>query len=295
VRKGFYPDAPKFPFVPGYEFAGTVEKPDNDGMFKTGDRVLGAKMFGAQAEYISAEPELLFRIPDEMTFDDASALPVNYLTAYYALYRLANVRKGEKVLIHSCAGGVGTAAVQLAKLKGAVIFGTTSRDDKVSYLDKIGVDFPINYKKHGFADMVKSKIGDSGIDIVLDPVGGDTFRESYKLLGAGGRVICYGVADLTAGSRFNFPRLIWKFLRVPSVRRLNLIQNNRGVFGLAINRLLSDADEVREVITELLQLVKGGGIKPEISKVYDFKNCAEAHRHLESGKSTGKIILNFVK
>ncbi len=295
ARKGFYPDSPKFPFIPGYEFSGIIEHIDDSSSFDTGDRVVGIANFGAQAQYILAEPDQLYKIPDGIDFNSAAALPVNYLTAYYALYRFAGIRTGERVLIHSCAGGVGTAAVQLAKLNQAEVFGTTSSNDKVDYLKKIGVDYPINYKKEDFSKVVSCLVGKKSIDIVLDPVGGLTFRKSYKLLSEGGRIICYGVADLAAGSRLNLPRLIWKFLSIPSVRTLNLIQNNKGIFGLALNRLLSNADEVGMVMEELLCLAKEESIKPEITKVYDFRECAEAHRYLESGKTTGKLVLNFVK
>ena len=293
VRRGLYPDAPKFPFISGYEYSGIVEDDNNCGIFQKGDRVLGVAMFGAQAQYIAANPLQLFKIPDSMSFDLAAALPVNYLTAYYALVRFAGLRDNETVLIHSCAGGVGTAASQLAKERNAVVFGTTSSDDKVKYLENIGIDYPVNYRQSDYSRKVDEITNGKGVDIVLDPVGGPNFRKSFKLLKSGGRIVSYGVADLTAGGRFNLPRLIWKFLTIPSVRTLNLIQSNRGVYGLALNRLLDNADEVGMVIKELLGKFENGSIKPVISRVFDFKEVASAHEFLESGKSTGKIVLNF--
>jgi synaptic vesicle membrane protein VAT-1 len=293
VRKGMYPDAPSFPFIPGYEFAGTVEKTCYCGTAKPGDRVVGVTMFGAQAEYIAIDESQLLPIPDELSFAQAAAIPVNYLTAYYALLRLGNLRENEKILIHSCAGGVGTAAVQLALTKRATIFGTASRDDKLDYLCKIGVKHPINYRKTDFAVEIESLTEGKGIDMVLDPVGGPTFRKSFKLLAPGGRIVSYGVADLMGGGRWNIPRLLWKFLTLPRLAVLNLIQSNRGVFGLALNRLLSNPDDLRQVLIELLKLSENGSIKPEIAKEYDFRDAAEAHRFLESGKSTGKLVLKF--
>lgn len=293
ARKGFYPDAPKFPFIAGYEFAGVVEDIESGDAFVPGDRVVGVSLFGGQAQFVAIDQKQLFKIPDSMSFEQAAAMPVNYLTAYYALYKMANLRRNEKVLIHSCAGGVGTAAVQLALTDDAEIFGTTSRDEKVEYLRKIGVRHPINYRSENFVDVVKARIDNGGIDIALDPIGGSTFRKSYKLLAPGGRIICYGATDLVSGNRLNLPRLIWKFLTIPAVRNINLIQNNRGIFGLALNRFIADADEVGEVMTKLLQLFENGSIKPIIGKTFDFREASEAHRYLESGESTGKIVLQF--
>jgi NADPH:quinone reductase-like Zn-dependent oxidoreductase len=293
VRKGLYPDAPKFPFIPGYEFAGTVENTCYCDTIKPGDRVIGVTMFGGQAEYIAIDESQLLPIPETMSFAQAAAIPVNYLTAYYALFRLGNLRENEKVLIHSCAGGVGTAAVQLALTKQALIFGTASQADKLDYLKRIGVQHPLNYRKIDFAEEISRLTGDKGVDLVLDPVGGPTFRKSYRLLAPGGRIISYGVADLMSGSRWNLPRLLWKFLTLPRPAVLNLIQSNRGVFGLALNRLLSNPDDIRQVLDKLLKLFESEAIKPEITGEYDFREAADAHRFLESGQSTGKLVLKF--
>jgi len=295
IRKGMYPDVPKFPFIPGYEFSGVVERNNGCTKIGEGDRVIGVTMFGAQAEYIAIDEAQLIRMPANMSYKQAAAIPVNYLTAYYALFRLGNLRQGEKVLIHSCAGGVGTAAVQLALTRKAELFGTTSREEKMEYLKKIGVHHPINYRQDNFRTIIADKTESKGVNLTLDPVGGATFRKSYKALASGGRIISYGVADLMAGSRFNLPRLLWKFVTFPAVRTLNLIQSNKGVFGLSLNRLLDNPDNIQSAMAELLELFEKGSINPEISKVYNFKEAAQAHKHLESGESIGKLILKFTK
>jgi NADPH:quinone reductase-like Zn-dependent oxidoreductase len=293
ARSGLYPDSPRFPFVPGYEFAGTVEKTQNTTMIKPSEKVLGLTLSGAQAQYVAANEDQLFPIPDNMSFEQAAAIPVNYLTAYYALFKLGNLRQKESVLIHSCAGGVGTAAVQLALTKDAEIFGTTSSDLKIDYLIKQGVHHPINYKKKNFQDVVKKITGNKGIDMVLDSVGGPTFKKSWRLLSSGGRIICYGVTDLIVGGRKNIFRLLWKFLTIPKIKTLDLIQNNHGVFGLALNRLLKDTKEIKNAIDEILKLYNAGLIRPEINRVYDINDIAEAHAYQQSGKSTGKLILRL--
>lgn len=293
ARTGFYPDAPKFPFIPGYEFAGTVEKIGNAKDLAKGDRVLGLRLFGGQAEYVCVDEGQLFKMPVQMSFEEAAALPVNFLTAYVALFRLGNIRENERILIHSCAGGVGTAAVQLALLKKAEIFGTTSSSKKAEFLKQIGVQHPIDYRKVDFRDEVKRLTGGDGVDLALDPIGGPTFKKSFGLLKPGGRIICYGVTDFFAGNRFNFIRLLWKYLTMPKVKTLNLMQNNRGMHGLAINRLFKNTAEVRTLMMRILDFYVAGNIRPVISKVFDFRQVREAHELMESGNSTGKLLLRF--
>ena len=293
VRRGLYPDAPKCPFIPGYELSGIIEEVGSDSDLRAGDRVMGANLFGCQAEYATLPVNQLFRIPDNLSFQQAAAIPVNYLTAYYAVFQFGNLEQGDKVLIHSCAGGVGTAAVQLAQTKKAEVFGTTSRPEKVEYLRQIGVQHPINYKAEDFVETVQKVAGKKGIDLVLDPVGGPVFRKSFRLLRPGGRIVCYGVADLTAGGKRNFPRLLWKFLTLPRPSTLELMQHNRGIFGLALNRLLDNPERLKSIIEKLLGFFEAGSIKPNIYRTYDFRQVSEAHAELESGKTMGKIILKF--
>lgn len=293
IRSGFYPDAPAFPFIAGYEFAGVVEKSGMSGRLEKGTRVLGVTYFGAQAEYISVNEDQLFSIPDSMSFEEAAAIPVNYLTAYFALYRLGNLQTGERVLIHSCAGGVGTAAVQLALAKGAQIFGTTSAPHKIEYLKSIGVHHPINYRLVDFADTIRNLTNGKGVNIILDPIGGKVFRKSLRLLTDGGRIICYGVVDLLSGGKRNLPKILWKFINLPKVKVLDLIQNNKGVFGLALNRLVKEIEVISAPLQELIDLYIKGVIKPQIRAIFPADKASQAHQLLESGQSTGKIILRF--
>jgi len=293
IRTGIYPDAPKFPFILGYEFSGVVERTYNAKKLIQGDRVIGITMFGGQAEYVCVDEAQLFKMPEAMSFEAAAALPVNFLTAYFALYRLGNLREAEKILIHSCAGGVGTAAVQLALIKNAEIFGTVSATEKAKFLEEIGVQHPLDYKQSDFRAEVRRLTEGAGVDLVLDPIGGPNFRKSYSLLKPGGRIICYGVADFFAGRRFGILGLLWKYLSMPRVRTLDLMQDNRGVHGLALNRLLQKAAEIREIMNRIIELHVEGRIRPVISKVFDFRRAPEAHAWLESGRSTGKLLLRF--
>lgn len=293
IRTGFYPDAPAFPFIPGYEFAGVVQATQNTNQIKTGDRVVGVTMFGAQAQYVAVDESQLLRIPENLEFGLAAALPVNYLTAYFALHKLGHVCSGDKVLIHSCAGGVGTAATQLALSEGAEIYGTTSSNEKMDYLKKLGVQHPINYKESDFADIINQSTGKTGVNLVLDSRGGSVFRRSLKLLAPGGRIICYGVTDMMSGGRKKLWRIIWKYLTSPKVKVLDLVQNNRCVFGLALNRFIDDTSSIMPALEKIVEMCCRGTIKPSIGGSYDYTRASEGHAWLESGRSIGKLILNF--
>jgi NADPH:quinone reductase-like Zn-dependent oxidoreductase len=293
IRTGFYPDAPAFPFIPGYEFSGIVEKTQKTAKIKVGDRVVGVTMFGAQAQLVAVSEDQLLRIPQNMEYDQAAALPVNYLTAYFAIHKLGNIRPGEKVLIHSCAGGVGTAAAQLALAEKAEVFGTTSSVEKIEYLKSLGVQHPINYKQTDFSKIIRETTGGKGINLVLDSVGGPAFKRSLNLLAPGGRIVCYGVTDMMASGRKKLWRIIWKYLTSPKVRVLDLVQNNRCIFGLALNRFIDDTSSIMPTLEKIIDLCSRGIIKPFISRSFKMEKAAEGHAWLESGQSIGKLVLEF--
>jgi NADPH:quinone reductase-like Zn-dependent oxidoreductase len=293
IRTGFYPDAPAFPFIPGYEFSGTVEEVRKTNRIRVGDRVVGVTMFGAQAEYIAVDEGQLLLIPDKLAYEQAAALPVNYLTAYFALYKLGHIRSGEKVLIHSAAGGVGSAATQLALAEGAEVYGTVSSSEKMDYLKKMGVRYPINYRESDFAEVVNRATSGKGVNLVLDSVGGSIFRRSLKLLVPGGRIICYGVTDMMSGGRRKIWRVFIKYLVSPKVKVLDLIQNNRCICGLALNRLINDKESIMPTLARIVEMCADGIIRPFIGRCYSYAEASEGHAWLESGRSYGKIILNF--
>src|ERR1700723_4146901 len=191
-RRGFYPGVPKPPFVPGFEVAGVVEKVTDGGRaaegepVRPGDAVCAVSQFNAYAEWVAVPGRQVYRLPSGMTFEDAAAFPVNYLTAYHAMFAMGNLQYGDRILIHGAAGGVGIAAVQLARAKGLEIFGTAG-PAKQEYLRKIGVDHAIDYEKNNFVDVVQ-KFAPDGIEMVMDAIGGKSFSGSYKGLGPPGRL-----------------------------------------------------------------------------------------------------------
>jgi NADPH:quinone reductase-like Zn-dependent oxidoreductase len=250
-------------------------------------------MFGGQAQLVAVNEEQLLPFAETMSFETAAAIPVNYLTAYIALIKFGHLQQGEKVLIHSCAGGVGTAAVQLALAHKAEVYGLTSSDEKIEYIRRQGVHHAINYKKEDFTEVINNLTSGKGVDIVLDSVGGPIFKRSLKLLSGGGRIICYGVTDMMASGRKRLWRIAWKYFTSPRVKILDLMQNNLGIYGLALNRFISDMSTIRPILEKILSLYSQGLIKPAISRIYGLDEISAAHAHLESGKSIGKLILNL--
>ena len=197
-RMGIYPGTPKPPFVPGIEIAGVVEKVVDGGKsaagegepLRPGDAVAAFPKFNAYAGWAAVPASMAYRLPAGMPFEDGAAIPVNYLTAYHSMFTMGNLQPGDRILIHGAAGGVGIAAIQLAKARGLVIFGTAG-PTKQEFLRKIGVDHPIDYTKTDFVQAVR-KFAPDGIEMVMDPIGGKSFAQSQACLGPTGRLVVYG-------------------------------------------------------------------------------------------------------
>ena len=198
-RMGVYPGVPKPPFTPGLEIAGVVEKTAEGGreadigLLRPGEAVAALSSWNAYAEWIAVPAQHAFRLPPGMSFEDAAAIPVNYLTAYHCIVTMGNLQPGNRILIHGAGGGVGIASIQLARARGLTIFGTAS-PAKLEYLRKIGVDHPIDPGKTDFVQAVK-KFAPDGIEMVMDPIGGKSFSGSHGCLGPGGRLVIYGFSS----------------------------------------------------------------------------------------------------
>src|SRR5829696_5127819 len=203
ARQGLYPDAPKLPAVVGYEFAGDVES-TGDGVdgYAPGQRVLGGARFGCYAELVTTPADNLVPLPDDWSYEEGAALPVNYTTAYAGLRRYGSLQEGERVLIHAAAGGVGIAATQIAKLSGAgEIYGTAS-PGKHDAIKGFGVDHAIDYTSTDFAKEVRRISGSKqSLDVIMDAVGGSSFRKGWGLLRAGGRLVAYGASSVTPSEK----------------------------------------------------------------------------------------------
>jgi NADPH:quinone reductase-like Zn-dependent oxidoreductase len=292
AAQGLYPDAPKPPCVVGYEAAGVV-----DGLGhgtegpEAGRRVLALTHFGGHADVVCVPAEQVFEIPDSMSFEEAAAIPVNYLTAYHMLFRVANVRPGERVLVHMAAGGVGTAVLQLCRtVDDLVIFGTASAA-KHEVLRAEGCSHPIDYRAVDYAAEIRRLTGGEGVDVVLDPLGGKDWRKGLKLLRPCGRLVAFGFANMASGQRRHPGHIASQAVRIPVLTPVGLMNHNWTVSGVNIGHLWGEIATLREEFQAVLALWDAGSIKPRIDGSYPFTEAAAAQRRILQRQNIGKILL----
>ncbi len=289
ARQGLYPDAPKPPFTPGLEVSGTIEKVGVEVReLEEGRRVMAMLRSGGYAEKARVAASQAVPIPDSMDFQQAAALPINYLTAYHMLVYMGNVRRGERVLIHAAAGGVGIAAIQLCKNAGAEIYGTASAS-KFDFLRSQGVQHLVDYRTQDFEEEVRRLTGGEGVDIVLDAVGGESFQKSYNLLRPGGRLMVFGFSAAMTGLERSYLKAAPRFLRIPKFDPLQMMRENRAVLGVHIGRLKPET--LPEEYAALLRLFAEGHIRPHIDKTFPLEQAPGAHLYLHERKNLGKVLL----
>ncbi len=291
ARVGLYPDAPKLPCVVGYEAAGTIDQV-GDGVtgFSVGDRVIGMPHFGGYTDTLVVPAGQAAPMPEKMSFEEAAALPVVYLTAHHMMLYTGNLREGSKVLIHSAAGGVGLAAIELARARGCVIFGTAS-PSKHDFIRERGVAHPID-SSGDYVAAVRRVIGDQGgLDLVLDPVGGKSWREGYQLLGAGGRLVMFGFSTAASGKTRSLLHAATQFLRIPKFNPIALMNDNKQVAGVNMGHLFERLDILRPQIDALLKMYTAGEIKPYVDRTFPFAEAPAAHHYIHDRKAKGKVLL----
>ncbi|MCS7081854.1 MAG: medium chain dehydrogenase/reductase family protein [Bacteroidetes bacterium] len=291
MRRGLYPGAPRPPFVPGFEVAGEIETVGPEAPFAVGQRVLALMPSGGQAEQVVVPAAQVFPIPEAMPFEEAAALPVAYLTAYMALIEMAALKPGEWVLVHAAAGGVGLAALQIARTVPDVrILGTASAG-KHALLRAQGCDHPIDYRRRDYEPEVRRLTGGAGVHVVLDPLGGRDTRKNYRLLRPTGRLVLYGLMRPFGGPRRRPLRALWEHLQAPCFHPLRLMWENRAVIGLHLGRLWAEAARLRNAMQTLLTWYAQGRIRPVIDRIYRLEEVALAHKRLEERQNAGKIVL----
>jgi NADPH:quinone reductase-like Zn-dependent oxidoreductase len=292
AAQGLYPYAPKPPCVVGYEVSGVVDAlGERVQGHMAGQRVLATTHFGGHADVVCVPAEQVLPIPDAMSFEEAAAIPVNYLTAYHMLFRVAGVRPGERVLVHMAAGGVGTAVLQLCRtVDDLEVFGTASTA-KHDVLRAEGCAHPIDYHTTDYAAEVRRLTGGEGVDIVLDPLGGNDWRKGLKLLRPVGRLVAYGFANLAGGQRRRPVRLAAQVAGIPLLTPLQMMNNNRTVSGVNIGRMWGQIAILREELQAVLTLWQQGKIKPHIDTTYPFTRAADAHRRILQHQNIGKVLL----
>jgi synaptic vesicle membrane protein VAT-1 len=292
AAQGLYPDAPKPPCVVGYEVAGVVDAlGERVQGYAVGQRVLAMTHFGGHADLVCVPADHVLAIPDAMSFEEAAAIPVNYVTAYHMLFRVACVRPGERVLVHMAAGGVGMAVLQLCRtVDDLEVFGTASAA-KHDVLRAEGCAHPIDYHATNYAAEVRRLTRGEGVDVVLDPLGGNDWRKGLKLLRPAGRLVAYGFANLASGQRRRPARLAAQVAGIPLLTPLQLMNHNRTVSGVNIGHMWDQIAILREELQAVLALWDENKIKPHLDMSYPFAQAADAHRRILQRKNIGKVLL----
>ena len=292
ARQGLYPDAPKTPSIVGYEAAGVVDAV-GDGVTApaVGTRVMALSRFGAHSDTLVVPAGQALPIPDAMTFEEAAAIPVNYLTAYHMLFRVANLRPKGKVLIHMAAGGVGIAALQLCRtVRDVVTFGTASAS-KHDVIRAEGCDHPIDYRSVDYAEVVRDLTAGRGVDIVLDALGGKDWKKGIDLLAPAGLLVAFGFANMASGEKRSIFNVVRQAAGVPLFTPLSMMDKNRGVAGVNIGHLWHEMEMLKEELDAILALYNEGKIKPRVSDVVPFDRAADAHRIIQERRNVGKVVL----
>jgi NADPH:quinone reductase-like Zn-dependent oxidoreductase len=291
ARQGLYPDGPKKPCVMGYEVAGVVEA-TGEGVERglTGKPVVAMTRFGGQSEKVVVPAGQLFAKPDTLSFEQAAAIPVNYLTAHALLVVMGSLRSDESVLIHNAGGGVGLAALDIAKKVGATTYGTAS-PGKHEFLRERGLDHPIDYRNQDWLPVLKRLTGDRGVELVIDPLGGGHWKKSYAALRHTGRLGMFGVSSASANGLKGKLKLLKAAAQMPRFHPLGLLNKNRGVFGLNLGHLWHEPEKVASWMKVILEGVDEGWIRPFVDKAFRFDQAGDAHRYLEERKNIGKVVL----
>jgi putative PIG3 family NAD(P)H quinone oxidoreductase len=267
--------------IPGMEFAGEVAETGPDVHdFAPGDRVFGITAGGAQAEFLLTNASLLARIPENLDFVEAAAIPEVFITAHDAVFTQAGLKKGETLLVHAVGSGVGLAALQLARARGARVFGTSRTTGKLDEARKLGLDEAIlTGEEANFSHIVMEKTGGRGVDVILDLVGAAYFGQNLASLALKGRLMLVG---LTGGSRAEFEMGI-------------ALQKRLKITGTVLRGRSTEekAEATRVFIEEVLPMIADGTIRPNIDKVFSYQDVRRAHEYLESNASFGKVVLEF--
>jgi synaptic vesicle membrane protein VAT-1 len=283
ARMGMYPAAPPPPMTVGYEVSGIVSAVGAGvSGFTVGQRVAALCRFGGQSSEVVVPELQAIAIPDEMSFEAAAAIPVNYLTAWHCLVWLGNLRKGETVLIHAAAGGVGQAGLQISKLLGAKTIGTASAS-KHQALQSAGLDEVIDYNTQDFEAEVLRLTEGKGVHHILDAVGGKSFAKSYRVLRPTGRLYCFGVSDMAGASKSLF-RVASSVIRMPFFHPLKLMTQNKGAFGIDLGSLWDEAPMLRSQLEDMMVHFKTGALKPVVDKVFPFTEAGAAHQYIQARK-----------
>jgi NADPH2:quinone reductase len=277
-RRNQYVIRQEVPFVPGSEVAGIVtELGEGVEGVEVGDRVVSLVGEGAYAEYALASSQALIPIPDGLDFDTAAAIPLQGLTAYHVLKTSGRLQEGESVVVHAAAGGVGTLAVQMAKIMGASpVIATASSQEKLDLARDLGADVLIDYTEEDWPEKVREATGGDGADVILEMVGGDFVQKNLLCMNAWGRMVVFGAASGDRGE----------------ISPMELLRKNHSIIGFFLPQVMSRPDLFVSSLQEMMGWISSGKVRLTLGASYKLQDAEQAHSDLEGRKTTGKIVLN---
>jgi NADPH:quinone reductase-like Zn-dependent oxidoreductase len=297
ARRGYYKWAEKPPICPGFEVSGKIIDRGDAVTLPIGTKVLAVTRFGGYAEAVIAAQSRVWELPEGMSLEAAAAMPAVYLTAYHSLMEVMRIRRGDDILIQAVAGGVGTAALQIAKYIGLAVYGTASTEEKLQYARTFGLDYGINYAREDFETAMQRLTQNRGVKFLLDSLGGHTLRKGIRCLKPTGHAVTIGAAGIIPPqgiswqSAKEWKRIVGDFIRGGVYHPFYLIEHNISISGVQVLLLWDELVYFQRVMRELLDLYQAGVIKPHIDAVFPLDQVAAAHRFVEQRLSKGKVLL----
>lgn len=291
ARRGLYREAPPMPCIIGYEVVGIIEAVGDDSNKDwIGKKVVGFTRFGGYAEYATTSVKAIAEIGD-MDEGEAAAIAVQYATAYYMSWDTINLYQGDKVMIHAGAGGVGTALIQLCKLKGCEVFSNAGSDEKLEFMKAQGADHVMNYRNEDYLEKIKKLLNKEKITVAFNPIAGSTFKKDLELIGSGGKVILFGGSELS-GSKWGFFSSLNFMRKMGLLLPIVLMMKSKSVLGVNMLKIGDNEPAVLErCLKNVVDLVNQGKLKPHVGGRFNISDLGKAHDFLESRKSVGKVVV----
>ncbi len=292
ARLGLYPDAPKLPAVVGYEVAGDIDAVGTGVNRTPGERVLAITRFGGYSDVVCVPERMALPLPSSLSYDEGAAIPVNYLTAYQMLVQMGSLKAGERVLVHSAAGGVGLASIDLCKIVGAEVIGTAS-PSKHAMLRERGVAQLIDYRSQDYEKEIARITNGAGVHIVLDAMGGEHWKKGYRCLGPTGRLVMFGFSSAAVGKGRSIIGLLKALLKTPlfSFPPPKLINDNKALIGVNLGHLWTEEEMLLSWLQRLFAWHAEGKIHPTVGAKFPFAEAAAAHHYIQDRKNVGKVVL----
>jgi NADPH:quinone reductase-like Zn-dependent oxidoreductase len=291
ARQGLYPDAPRLPCCVGYEFSGVVSKIGEGIEPDLLERaVFGMSRFNGYATQVCVPLQQIFDKPDNISFEEAAGIPVNYLTAWQLLVVMGSLQPTDSILIHNAGGGVGLAALDIAKHIGATTYGTSS-PEKHTFLKHRGLDNCIDYRNQDWEQELAQLTNNAGVELIIDPLGGGHWRKSYRALRATGRLGMFGISTAADSHLAGKLKLLKTAAQMPFFHPVSLMNENKSVFGVNMGKLWHEPAKIRQWMDRILTGIKEDWIRPHVDKSFRFEGVAKAHAYIEARKNKGKVVL----